>query len=87
MKNYFLTLLERCSDESFGQDAVEWALVCGHIHLTYHLDTDLRTIMGEPGKPETGQYDAICEGFRNHCQQSYQQELEQEQADLQLQLV
>jgi len=64
MKNYLLRVLENCSDEQFGQDAVEWAITSGYIHLTYDLDTDLRQIMGEPGKPETGEYDAICEAYR-----------------------
>jgi|GEM_PF-2822712 len=63
-KNYLLKILENCSEHSFGQDAVEWAIVSGHIKLTGDLQTDLRTIMGEPGKPETGLYDEICEAYR-----------------------
>jgi hypothetical protein len=64
MKNYLLMVLENCSEEQFGQDAVEWAIVSGLVHLTYNLQADLRLIMGEPGKPETGQYDAICAGYQ-----------------------
>jgi hypothetical protein len=65
IKNYLLTLLEHCSDENFGQEAVEHAIVQGHVTLTYDLETDLRTIMGQPGRPETGLYDQLCEQYRN----------------------
>jgi len=44
MKNYLLTILEQCSEEKFGQDAVEAALVNGTLTLTYNLPTDLHTI-------------------------------------------
>ena len=44
MKNYLLTILEQCSEEKFGQDAVEHALVTGALTLTYNLTTDLHTI-------------------------------------------
>src|SRR5436309_5571807 len=56
MKNYMLELLHRCSDQQLGQDAVEWAVVSGRIRLSYNLEADLRLIMGEPGKPETGKF-------------------------------
>ena len=65
MKNYLLELLHLCSEHQFGQDAVEWAIVSGQIRLSYGQEADLRLIMGEPGKPETGQYDAILVGYRN----------------------
>src|SRR5690242_13125395 len=29
MKNYILNLLQQCSEEQFGQDAIEWALGVG----------------------------------------------------------
>jgi len=84
MKKYLLNLLTLCSDEQFGQDAVEWAIMNGNIHLTYTLQEDLRLIMGEPGKPETGQYDQIVEHYRRTCRaheealwQSYQPLLEE----------
>jgi hypothetical protein len=70
IKHYLLHLLTLCSDEQFGQDAVEWAIVSGWVKLSYKLDDDLRLIMGQPGQPETGQYDAICEGYRRVCQQN-----------------
>jgi hypothetical protein len=39
------------------------------IQLSYDLETDLRNIMGEPGKPETGRYDEFCQAFPNRiCQ-------------------
>ena len=63
-KNYFLKVLENCSEHQFGQDAVEWAIVTGHVKLTGNLQKDLISIMGEPGKPETGKYDDICEAYR-----------------------
>lgn len=44
MKNHLLTLLEQCSEEKFGQDAIEAALVSGALKLTYNLPTDLHTI-------------------------------------------
>jgi len=48
----------------FGQEAVEWAILSGLITLTYDLEQDLRLIMGEPGKPETGAYPSIVEAFQ-----------------------
>ena len=51
MKDYLLKLLELCSDENFGQEAVEYAIFSGQLKLTCDLQTDLQTIMGEPGRP------------------------------------
>jgi hypothetical protein len=65
MKNYLLNLLHLCSDQQFGQDAVEWAIVSGFVKLTYNLEEDLRLIMGEPGKPETGAYPSIIEAYQS----------------------
>ena len=66
LKNYYLTILEHCSDEQFGQQAVEHALLNGDVKLTYDLEADLRYIMGEPGQPETGRYDELCATWRAH---------------------
>ena len=66
MKNYLLTVLENCSEEQFGQDAVEWAIQFGLVQLSYNLEADLRLIMGEPGEPQTGRYDDLCEGYRRY---------------------
>ena len=58
--------------------------ITDHSTLTYTLQEDLRLIMGEPGKPETGQYDQIVEHYRRTCRaheealwQSYQPLLEE----------
>ena len=56
MKNYLLNLLQQCSEEKFGQDAIEWAIVSGRVHLTYDLDRDLRAVMSR--------YDEIIEAYR-----------------------
>ena len=56
MKNYVLTLLQECSEEQFGQDAVEWAIVAGHVRLSYERNADVRSIMLR--------YDEIIEAYR-----------------------
>ena len=47
MKNYLLTLLQQCSAEKTGQDAVEHAIVTGALQLTYNLETDLHQIFDQ----------------------------------------
>ena len=76
MKNYLLTVLENCSDEKFGQEAVEWAIVTGRVVLTYNLETDLKTIMGDCVTANTSDrpagetnYDRIIEDYRRQCQE------------------
>ena len=66
MKNYLLTVLENCSEENFGQEAVEWAILSGHLPLTYDLQADLIRIMGPPGFPALGEYDALCAAYRQY---------------------
>ena len=61
MKNYLLTLLQRCSEEQFGQDAIEWAIVSGLVRLSYRLDPDIRAIMSR--------YDEIIEAYRRSIAQ------------------
>jgi len=56
MKNYLLTLLEKCSEEQFGQDVIEWAIVSGLVRLSYDLDADVRSIMLR--------YDELIEAYR-----------------------
>ena len=56
MKNYLLELLNQCSVENFGQDAIEWAIVSGLVHITYDLERDVHKIMSR--------YDEIIEGYR-----------------------
>ncbi len=41
IKNYLLRLQELCSDQKFGQDAVEWAVLSGWFKPTYNLEADL----------------------------------------------
>lgn len=73
MKNYILELLHRCSDEKFGQDAIEHGITFGLVKLTYDMETDVRAIVGEPGKPETGCYDQLCEAWRRVCADHHEQ--------------
>lgn len=56
IKNYLLEVLQQCSEEQFGQDAIEWAIVSGLVRLSYDLDTDIREIMLR--------YDEIIEAYR-----------------------
>jgi hypothetical protein len=69
MKRYLENLIHLCSDQAFGQDAVEWAILSGHVPLTYDLQADLVRIMGPPGFPEMGLYDDLCEAYRRYCAQ------------------
>jgi len=62
MKNYLLKLLEQCSEEQFGQDAIEWAVSSGLVRLTYDLDRDVRESMSR--------YDEIIESYRRILGQS-----------------
>jgi len=56
IKNYLLNLLQQCSEEKFGQDAIEWAIVSGLVHLTYDFERDVRESMSR--------YDEIIEAYR-----------------------
>jgi len=71
LKNYLLTVLENCSDEKFGQEAVEWAILTGRVTLTYNLETDLKIIMGcvPHGLPGETNYDHIIEAYQRQCQE------------------
>jgi hypothetical protein len=64
-------LLQHCSEEKFGQDAIEWAIFYGHVKLTYDLETDVRTIMGfvPDGLPDETNYDRILAAYRRQCQE------------------
>jgi hypothetical protein len=65
-KNYLLTLLQKCSEEQFGQDAIEWAVFNGHVQLTGNLADDVRLIMGSvpDGPPDETNYDCIIAAYR-----------------------
>ena len=65
MKNYLLNLLQQCSEEQFGQDAIKWAITSGRVRLTYDLDRDIRETMSR--------YDEIIEGYRAHLARQTQQ--------------
>ena len=56
MKNYLLNLLQQCSEEQFGQDAIEWAITSGMVKLTYDSERDIRETMSR--------YDEIIEAYR-----------------------
>ena len=60
-KNYLLTVLENCSEENFGQEAVEWAIIQGHITLTYNLEADVRAIMPR--------YSEFIEAYQRQCRE------------------
>ena len=61
-KQYLLQIQEACSEEMFGQEAVEWACISGWVTLTGDLDTDIKAVMGEGGV----NYDAIITAYRNY---------------------
>lgn len=58
MKQYFLSVLEGVSDDNFGQNAVEHAILTGKIELSYNLQQDVAAIMA--------QYDVLCEAYHRH---------------------
>ena len=73
MKNYLLTVLQNCSEEPFGQEAVEHAIVSGALQLTYDLPTDLHQIFDQrsaccdaPPLGETHNHAGLCRQCRNH---------------------
>ena len=70
LKHYLEKIPPLCSDERFGQEAVEWAIFSGHVLLGYDLQADLTRIMGPPGQPERGEYDAICAAYRAYVAQT-----------------
>jgi len=62
MKNYLLNLLQQCSVQKFGQDAIEWAIVSGLVCLSYDLDRDIHETMSR--------YDEIIERYRQSLAQA-----------------
>ena len=71
MKNYLLKLLEQCSEEQFGQEAIESAIFKGLVPLTYKLDDDVRSIMLR--------YDEIIEAYRLCLAQTTEEQGTEEQ--------
>jgi hypothetical protein len=55
-KHYLNNVICECSEESFGQDAIEWAIQMGHVKLTMDRETDFKSI--------TAQYDDILDAYR-----------------------
>ncbi len=75
IKRYVEHLILQCSDQSFGQQAVEWAILQGKIKLTYDLQTDLKAIHAplpqEPvaaGEKPVTFYDRIIEEYQVEVQ-------------------
>ena len=73
VKNYLLSVLQNCSEEPFGQEAVEHAIVSGALKLTYHLSADLHQIFdlrsaccNAPPLGETCNHAGLCRQCRNH---------------------
>ena len=62
MKQYLLKLLHQCSEEKFGQEAIEWAIVSGLVHLTYDLEWDIHETMSR--------YEEIIEAYRRSTAQA-----------------
>jgi len=75
LAGYLLRLVTLCSEEQCGQDAIEWAVLSSWIHLTYDLETDLRSIMGEPNTPGTGRYSDIIEAYQRVCRDYHEETL------------
>ena len=60
-KNYLLTLLQHCSEENFGQEAIEWALIENKVTLTYILEKDVAAIMPR--------YSEFIEAYQKQCRE------------------
>ena len=58
-KNYINNVICECSDKSFGQNAVEFAITSGLVKLSYNFDEDVQRVMFN--------YDRICDAYREHC--------------------
>jgi hypothetical protein len=56
VKHYLNNVVCACSDQQFGQDAVQYAIDMGLVTLTGDFDGDVRNIMS--------QYDDIVEAFQ-----------------------
>jgi hypothetical protein len=72
-KRYLENLLHQCCEHNFGQEAVEWAILSGHIKLTYELVTDLHQIFDQrslccdaPPLGETCNHAGLCRQCQDH---------------------
>jgi hypothetical protein len=57
IKNYLNDLICACAEETFGQDAVEFAILSNQVSVTGVLDADVKAIMS--------QYDSIVEAYHS----------------------
>lgn len=71
IKRYVENFITQCSDQKFGQDAVEWAILQGRLTLTFHLATDLAAVHAPlpaeaqtPGEKPLTRYDQLIEEFQ-----------------------
>jgi len=78
LADYLLRLLTLCSEERFGQDAIEWAIVSGWVNLSYDQNADLHAIMDR--------YDDIIEAYQRVCRDLEGQTGSVQQPEQQLQL-
>jgi hypothetical protein len=75
LKRYLENILHNCSEQSFGQEAVEWAIVTGRLKLKYELAADLHAIFDPlPDQPDDGvdkpltRYDEIIADYQAQVQ-------------------
>ena len=60
---YLEKLVEQCSDQRFGQDAVQWAVMMDLVTISWtDIEADARLLMA--------QYDAICDAYQNDCRRN-----------------
>lgn len=70
MKNYLLDLVYACSPEhTFGQDAIEHAIITGTVRLTYDKPRDVVEIMNH--------YDEILAAYQQFLREELNAELEE----------
>ena len=74
IKHYVGNLVCLCSDERFGQEAVETAIFNGRVLLTYKLEQDLELIMGPASLPakEPRLYDQLVEEYQAEVRRNLQ---------------
>lgn len=70
MKNYLLTLLQQCSEEKTGQDAIEHAIVTGALKLTYNFQTDIHQIFDQ--RSSCCDAPVLADGHHSKCRQCNQ---------------
>jgi hypothetical protein len=44
IKRYLENVLQACSEEQTGQDAIDWAIVAGMVKLTFNFEADVQHI-------------------------------------------